>query len=172
MSSDVAERLQKIREYLGETQKSMAAAIGLSESTWQKCELSGRLPKDTALKRIAKRGVDIHWLLTGDGCMLAHQRAADCQGGGCSVQVQSHSAQIDGDLMGRIVDTIRAVYKAEGQAIPDRSLGELAAEWYGTITSQAAGPGDRLDALAEHQIALRRRLRAATTHPTDDKRPA
>jgi hypothetical protein len=74
--------------------------------------------------------------------------------------------------MGRIVDTIRAVYRAEGQGLPDRSLGEMAAEWYDAITAKASGPGDRLDALAERQIALRRRLRAAAHDPAADKRPA
>jgi len=149
----------------------MARAIGMSESTLQKCELSGRLPKDTALVLIAKRGVNIHWLLTGEGSMLMEQShqipgSAECVVNG----VQACS--LDGDLMGRIVDTIRAVYRTQGQAIPDRSLGEMAAEWYSAITNETPDPGDRLDALAERQIALRRRLRAASANPTADKRPA
>ncbi|MBB4315826.1 transcriptional regulator with XRE-family HTH domain [Roseospira marina] len=146
--------------------------MGVSRSAYQRYEAGTRSPKLRHLQGLAKVGVNIHWLLTGEDEAALQSAYAAGTPNPDHLREPARPTSLDGDLMGRIVDTIRAVYKAEGQAIPDRSLGELAAEWYGTITSQAAGPGDRLDALAEHQIALRRRLRAATTHPTSDKRPA
>jgi len=70
------------------------------------------------------------------------------------------SAPTDRALMGRIVDTIHAVYAAQDQLLSSRFLGEMAADWYDDIISRAERADERLELLAERQIALSRQLRA------------
>jgi transcriptional regulator with XRE-family HTH domain len=165
----LAARFLAMRNALGYArQEDLAEALRRSRNTVSSYERGKQIPDGESLMRLADLGINIQWLLTGDGPMLARDRERPAPGADAGAATRP----LDGDLMGRIVDTIRAVYRAEGQGLPDRSLGEMAAEWYGAITAEASAPGDRLDALAERQIALRRRLRAAAHNPTAGKRPA
>ena len=64
------ERLRKIRESLGKTQKEMSAFLGLGEITWQNYERGISKPKLTIMEKLALLGFDIAWLTTGKGNMF------------------------------------------------------------------------------------------------------
>ncbi len=65
----VTRRLIAIRDHLGLTQKAMAARMGVSGNTWQRCEAHNEPPNAMVLTRLAQEGFDTTWLLTGIGQM-------------------------------------------------------------------------------------------------------
>lgn len=67
MFEDIANRLKAARKKTGYTQKQMGEAIGSSLSAWQDYETGKSIPGGNALAGLARLGVDINWLLTGEG---------------------------------------------------------------------------------------------------------
>ena len=67
------ERLKKIRENLGKTQKEMSSLLGLGEITWQNYERGISKPKLAVLEKLSSMGYDISWITTGVGNMMSAQ---------------------------------------------------------------------------------------------------
>ncbi|MBX3491843.1 MAG: helix-turn-helix transcriptional regulator [Parvibaculum sp.] len=65
----VAERLSRIRKYLGLSQKDMGRRVAVSGTTWQNYELDNAAPNAHVLARLSDEGFDINWVLTGAGEM-------------------------------------------------------------------------------------------------------
>lgn len=65
----VPDRVKKIRESLGKTQKDMAALIQISYRTWQNYEDGVNSPGWDACGALVKLGFNANWLLTGIGEM-------------------------------------------------------------------------------------------------------
>lgn len=63
------ERLKKVREKLGKSQKEMAATVGISYPAWQRYELGKNIPGATVIEELVKIGFNANWLLTGEGPM-------------------------------------------------------------------------------------------------------
>jgi transcriptional regulator with XRE-family HTH domain len=164
----VARRLVQVRDALEWSQEGFADQMGVSRRAYQRYETGERSPKLRQLQGLAEVGVNVHWLLTGQGRMLLRE-----EDGGAAEPAQTLGFRpTDPDLMGRIIDTIRAVHKARGWHVSDRALGERAARWYDEIVSAAADPADRLDLLAQLQLDLGKELRRADADPACSKRPA
>lgn len=75
--------------------------------------------------------------------------------------------------MGRIVDAVRGLYKAEGVGIADIQVGRLAAEWYNHVVAEA--PDDLVGqgmALARKVEEHRAQLRRDAADPGNAKRQA
>ncbi|MEN2980302.1 hypothetical protein P7L78_26625 [Tistrella bauzanensis] len=106
------------------------------------------------MERLGSLGYDIAWLITGLG---SPKRA---------------EPDVDPHLMGTIVDAIRALYKGEGAAIPDRTLGEEAARIYGDLVAVRHDTSATLIALGEILADRRRKLRESARSPDRSKRPA
>ncbi|WP_372090251.1 hypothetical protein P7L79_12635 [Tistrella mobilis] len=106
-------------------------------------------------------GVSLDWLATG--ASASSQPPSDAK-----QQVEP----VDPQLMGTIVDAVRALYKGEGAAIPDRTLGEEAARIYGALAPTRHDVSATLIALGEILADRRRRLRESATDPSRSKRPA
>ncbi|WP_372502356.1 helix-turn-helix transcriptional regulator [Tistrella mobilis] len=149
------ERLKAERARIGVNQKEMAARLGVSLNTYGRYERGLRSPELRALERLASMGIDVHWLLTGE-----------------RVERQQVPAEVDPQLMGMIVDAVRAMYRAEGAAIPDRTLGEEASRIYTEIAPRQGDPAAALIALGEILADRRRRLRESAAAPDRSKRPA
>ena len=66
----IAERLKAWRVALGMTQDKFAAHAGIPKRTLVGYENAEREPGTAALAAIAKTGVNMTWLLTGDGEMM------------------------------------------------------------------------------------------------------
>ena len=70
--NDIAERLRLWRKTALElTQKEFAEATGVHLSAIRKYENRNSVPSSESLLAIASTGVDLHWLLTGEGDMRA-----------------------------------------------------------------------------------------------------
>lgn len=70
--NDIAERLRLWRKTALElTQKEFAEATGVHLSAIRKYENRNSVPSSESLLAIAGTGVDLHWLLTGEGDMRA-----------------------------------------------------------------------------------------------------
>lgn len=63
----LSERLRLLRG--STTQKAFAQELGLHENTISNAERRGSAPNEYLLKIAAARGINLHWLLTGQGPM-------------------------------------------------------------------------------------------------------
>lgn len=72
---DISDRIKAWRHALGLTQEEFARRSGMSKATLVGYEVGQRKPGADALAAIAKTGVNMTWLLTGEGEMRAQTRA-------------------------------------------------------------------------------------------------
>ena len=76
MSDSFPERLRLAREHLGLSETVMANRCGVStRQTWGRYEDGGTRPNSDVLAALDGMGIDIHWLLTGEGSMLRQDNA-------------------------------------------------------------------------------------------------
>ncbi|WP_114650237.1 helix-turn-helix domain-containing protein [Pseudothauera hydrothermalis] len=68
--SELAQRIKAWRHALGLTQDEFARRAGIPKRTLVGYENAEREPGSSALAAIARTGVDMRWLLTGEGEML------------------------------------------------------------------------------------------------------
>lgn len=148
------DRLRSFREKCGMTQPMIAEKCGVSLRALQDYEAGKRLPAGEALEALGGMGLDLNWLLTGDGEMFRDTLGRPV--GGTAAQ-----PAIDAELMGLIVEGISGAYKDEGAALAPRLLGELATRLHTDILASVEGgddPGARRAALRALLIQLRRDL--------------
>jgi transcriptional regulator with XRE-family HTH domain len=67
--SNFGSRLKAWRKFLGLTQKEFAIKTGIHDVQIKKYETMTSSPSAEVLSRIAITGVNLHWLLTGEGQM-------------------------------------------------------------------------------------------------------
>lgn len=85
--SDFSSRLRLAREHFGHTQSTAAAANGLKDrNTWVRYESGKTRPDADILRWLHDQGVDINWLLTGEGVMLRGQAAPPDESTGAGAQ--------------------------------------------------------------------------------------
>ena len=70
MDKFFTDRLVKIRQHFGLNQKEMGPKIGKSPGTWQPYEQGTRLPGGEIFAELCKIGININWLLIGEGEMM------------------------------------------------------------------------------------------------------
>jgi len=71
MAEGFPERLRRVRDYLDLSATQMAERVGLSvRKTWERYEKGDTRPNSDVMSALLGMGIDIHWLLTGDGAML------------------------------------------------------------------------------------------------------
>lgn len=103
--TDIKERLREARKSLGYTQDAMGKAIGSTLRTWQDYESGKSKPGSNALAGIVGVGVNVNWLLTGEGPMLIK----DLQG--------AAPGAFDAESLRLAVETVE-----EGLEITDREM--------------------------------------------------
>ena len=74
---NLAERLKRVRENLGYTQKEMAKAINTNAQTWQIYETGKSVPGGKVLISIARLGFNVNWVLTGEGKMKNEAKTSE-----------------------------------------------------------------------------------------------
>ncbi len=67
---NIGERLKLLRKRLELSQETLAQTTGVSLVSLKKYEASKAIPGGEALGNLAKTGVNLNWLLTGEGKML------------------------------------------------------------------------------------------------------
>lgn len=68
---NVNERIREIAKALGVTQSELAEKIGVSPSYMSNLAAGRRTPGPRIFERLAEIGVNLNWLMTGEGKMLA-----------------------------------------------------------------------------------------------------
>lgn len=143
MSDDLSARIRAIIG--GQSVRSFALGAGVAPSTLQSI-LSGNRPTLDTLIAIARAGrVSIDWLATGQDMPL-------------SSSVITMPVVLDEDLLGRVVEGIRRVYKEVGAVISDRDVGRLAARIYADLSDAYDDPDERAIGLKMALQHLRRDL--------------
>lgn len=66
---NIYDRLKLIREHSGLSQTRFAAKFGIAQSTYGQWEVGKRAIPDDFKLQLAEDGINLHWLLTGEGNM-------------------------------------------------------------------------------------------------------
>lgn len=126
MSDSIGTRLAAARKLLKMTQGEFAEASGVPLSSLKKYEGSHSEPGADALSMIGKAGIDVHWLVTGDGEPLIEARRA---GGPSAAQVL---AEINVEALAAIMAAVE--FTSPKASPPERAA--VAARAYATSVSE------------------------------------
>nr|WP_282183974.1 helix-turn-helix transcriptional regulator [Azospirillum sp. OGB3] len=140
----LGDRLKTVREFLGETQKTMSRRFHLGENTWQSYELNGKLPKGETLADLAALGIDMNWLLTGQGSMRAspgHSAAGDGALPPASPEPGATRPVLDLALLSEAVALVEQGLADRGRHLSPRGKGNLVAALYGLALAGEDGGG-------------------------------
>lgn len=75
MSEALKDRLRQVRIHLGMTVIAITDLVGLkSRKTWERYEAGANVPDSDTLRVLHEHGIDINWLLTGQGQMVWAER--------------------------------------------------------------------------------------------------
>lgn len=89
----IGDRLKQWRANKYLKQDEASAQLGIPFSTYQKYEMDNRSPGADALEKIARVGININWLLTGEGDMLRNSPP----NGDVGVSARPTFPQVEGD---------------------------------------------------------------------------
>lgn len=69
--SEIAERIKKVRKFLGINQANLAKELGLTQSAYSRIEIGdNNLSTEHLLKMLKNHKINPNWVLTGEGSML------------------------------------------------------------------------------------------------------
>jgi len=70
VADNVADRMRQLREGWGLSARKLSLDLGLNPNAWNVYETSTSLPGAPILTLLAERGVNVNWLLTGNGAVF------------------------------------------------------------------------------------------------------
>ncbi len=71
MNDGFPQRVQAVRTHFGLTAAALSSQVGLKDrNTWHRYERGETRPNSDILTALYRMGIDIHWLLSGEGAML------------------------------------------------------------------------------------------------------
>jgi transcriptional regulator with XRE-family HTH domain len=119
---DLGKRLKTWRAELGLSQDAFAQVTGIPLQTIKGYELSHRLPGAEALTAIARTGVNLNWLLSGDGSMQNPDVPSETREPSAATvsYSQDHSTTVlvsEGRKLGVVVKSPGAVPSAEERLV-------------------------------------------------------
>lgn len=128
MADPVAARLHQLRRWLGFGRRSdMAAHLGLPGSTYSAYEGEAGPPKVEWLAVLARRGVNLNWLLTGEGEMLAHPTAPAPP---MAPVVDDDPAALNTYLLAAMISRVEREQRERGRSLTALEKGEMIAHLY------------------------------------------
>ncbi len=145
MTNSIAARLRLLRHRLGFARRSdMAAHLGLPSSTYSAYEGDNGPPKVEWLLELARRGVNLNWLLTGDGEMLlaSHDQAsagpaviplptaAAAPASARPHPVAEPEATVDAYLLAAMISRVEREERDRGRPLTALEKGEMIARLY------------------------------------------
>lgn len=161
----ISERMEQIREHLGETQEGIAQKLGISRESWRRYK-AGAVPTGEPLLALWNLGFSINWILAGEGAMLAEEAGGVREEAG-----EYRPPEIDVEFMGRVVDAVAALYKQENVRLPPVDQGRIAGELYNNL-AMIEDEAERRGALRYAIEQKRRELRAPAVETPSSKRLA
>ena len=159
--SDLTERLRSIRRRLGLSQDAASERFSLGIGGWKRLEGDGRAPKDDVLTELALLGIDLNWLLTGQGQMLT--RPDDLSPAPSGMPADA-SRGLDHQLLNTVAAEIEAVYRSENSRVSGLQLVRLAGKMCADLLEVGGSEEEMQGALKLALHQLRRDLR----EPADD----
>jgi transcriptional regulator with XRE-family HTH domain len=145
LEGGIGSRLKLWRQALGLTQAALAERIGVHIGVLKKYEQGLNVPGGEALAAIARTGVNMTWLLTGEGEMLPRKLHPDLQ----VIEGEGRSAPPDKDVA-RLLRQIEAILNADPD--PERRL--MRAQELFARAQELARLGELEQAVAELRSAL------------------
>lgn len=142
--AQLGDRLKAVREFLGETQKTMSRRFHLGENTWQSYELNGKLPKGETLAELAALGIDMNWLLTGRGSMRAAGGRPESGDGALPPAPRESGVPrpvLDLALLSEAIALVEQGLADRGRRLSPRAKGNLVAALYGLAMEGEDGDG-------------------------------
>jgi transcriptional regulator with XRE-family HTH domain len=159
MAETTGDRIRLLRG--GLSQAEFASKLGVHKEVVGKYERGLNVPGGEALAHMREvLGVDINWLLTGEGQM----RPGDAEAAPPPAPT-SASVERDADLYGRVLEAISVVYKECGWQASLRQIGEKAAQIADDIAADGLAPEEKPPAVKAAAAMLRRQLREAAANP-------
>lgn len=148
------------------SENAFSTAVGVSNSSIRQY-LSGSTPGiDKAAQIAAATGVELQWLITGEGPKLRADRQEKVE------TTSATFAALDKELFGRVVDCVLRTYKASGIHLSGIDIGRIAAEKYTEIAAFDAPPDEWPPLLELLAIRLRKEIAAAAAEPGSGKASA
>ena len=158
MAETTGDRIRLLRS--GLSQAEFASKLGVHKEMVGKYERCQNIPGGDILARMREvLGVDINWLLTGEGEMppgLSTPSPTNSPGG------------INPDLYGRVTEAVSTAYKECGYTATLRQIAAEAAKIAADLSGPDLTPEELPAAIKGAMGQLRRRLREALINPTDD----
>lgn len=166
--TDLARRLREVRRALGDPERgALALTIGLSKTTLASYERGESEPTASALAAYQREfGVNISWLLTGEGEMFSDPSKRPAG------MAAASAPAIDPELFRAVGRLVLKVYKEEGIKLPPDALLDEQAGAYNALVARAEDQRDaaELTALLPWlETRLRKNLAAATAAPGTGK---
>ena len=75
----LGERLRQVRNIFGMSQVAVAKAAGVSVTAWQNYENGNQCPGGKVLGALVQLGVNVNWILTGEGQMMRENNMLQTQ---------------------------------------------------------------------------------------------
>lgn len=146
---EVGKRLREVEKRFRNRDEA-AKAAGVAKSTFQRWVEGKADPSFEGLAKLAlATDISLDWLASGRGAST-DERAAPAEA----------AVPLDEDLLGRVFEGIRGVYKEQGGRISDRDAGILAARFYADLVASCDDPDERRGGLKAMLQQLRRDIRA------------
>jgi transcriptional regulator with XRE-family HTH domain len=120
LAPDIGERIRAYRESLSLSQEKFASAFGGTKRAIQNNESGKTAPNSKLLRELARRGLNVNWLLTGNGPMLFRDLTPK----------NEQIIQIDHDLVIYVIEALDAELKKRKRQLPIRKYAELVALFY------------------------------------------
>lgn len=154
--TSIGDRLRQVREDLGLSQPQMAEALGMPFGTYQAYEQDRSAQKASMLARLAERGIDLNWLLTGRGPMHVSSRPSGLSE--APVRYGEHppnGIRFNEELLKVVVSEIeRALEEARGKLGPEKKAELVVAVYVLALEQEEAGrPIDRANVLRLVRLA-------------------
>ena len=155
----VGARLEQIRSNLGLTQAEMGARIGLPLRTYTRYASGERSPSAEALQALVQIGINLNWLMSGEGQMRPGGAEAP------PPAPTSAAVALDPELYGRVTEAVSMVYKECGYTLALHQVAAEAARIAADLSADGLTPEERPGAIKGAVGQLRRRLREAIANP-------
>lgn len=131
---EIARRLKDTRLALGKSQEAMAVAVGGKLRSWQDYEKGRSIPGGAVLAQLGRLGVNMNWVLTGEGAMFAHLPGAE-------PPTPIPAAPPDLDMLRDIVRQLAELMEEEGlRPRPDRFADLVVAVYEQQLAESRAAP--------------------------------
>lgn len=130
---NIAERLRLIRTKLNLTQREASTKFHMPLTSWKSYEKGPSEPGSGALTGLATGGVNIHWLLTGEGEMLL----ADMQTAQYQDNQSAASLTLDREKIVLAIETVEEGLQITGRVMKPNKKAELIMAVYDLLSEQS-----------------------------------